>query len=239
MDAEDSETAELTPETGEPIVGEGDRQAAYDPKSYFDLPRREITINQIVAWNMAYWRRHAGLTQEQLGKLIGWSKNVVSAAERSWDSDRPRQFTADDMIALTDALEVPLPGLFLPPDNDGGDAFHVFKVRDDTGGERTMQDLVHWIVTDPGQDSDVMAVYRRRYAAAFRLYAGPEYAEQVAQGLRDATSEELAIDRAAQIRARAEDLAGAALEMRTIADALDGLAGREKDATRGEDRAQS
>jgi hypothetical protein len=32
----------------------------------------------------------------------------------------------------------------------------------------------------------------------------------------------MAIDRAAQIRAHAEDLASAALEMRTIADALDG-----------------
>jgi transcriptional regulator with XRE-family HTH domain len=239
MDAEDSKTAEPTPDMREPYVGEGDRQAAYDPKSYFDLPRREITVNQIVAWNMAYWRRHAGLTQEQLGKLIGWSKNVVSAAERSWDGDRPRQFTADDMIALTDALEVPLSGLFLPPDNDGGDCFHVFKVRDDDTGERTMQDLVHWIVTDPGHDSDVMAVYRRRYAAAFRLYAGPEYAEQVARGLREATSEEIATDRAAQIRARAEDLASAALEMRTIADALDGLAGRDKEAVPGEDRGQS
>ena len=239
MDAEDWETVESPPEMDKPSGDEGDRQATYDPKSYFDLPRREITINQIVAWNMAYWRRHAGLTQEQLGKLIGWSKNVVSAAERSWDSDRPRQFTADDMIALTDALEVPLPGLFLPPDNDGGDCFHVFKVRDDTAGERTMQDLVHWIVTDPGQDTDVMAVYRRRYAAAFRLYAGPEYAEQVAQGLREATSKEMAIDRAAQIRARAEDLATAATEMRTIADALDGLVGRQKDAGHSEDREQS
>lgn len=239
MDAADRETAEPMPDTDEVAGNEGDRQAHYDPEGYFDLPKREITINQIVAWNMAYWRRHAGLTQEQLGKLIGWSKNVVSAAERSWDSDRPRQFTADDMIALADALEVPLPGLFLPPDNDGGDCFHVFKVQDDAGGERTMQDLVHWLVTDPGHDTDVMAVYRRRYAAAFRLYAGPEFAEQVARGLREATGEELAIDRAAQIRARAEDLATAALEMRTIADALDGLLGREKGAEQDEDREQS
>jgi hypothetical protein len=53
-----------------------------------------------------------------------------------------------------------------------------------------------------------------------------------------ATSEEKATARAAQIRARSEDLATAALEMRNIADSLDELLGRERVTKRDEGQGQ-
>ena len=53
-----------------------------------DLPVRRVTVNSIVALNLAYFRKAAGLTQEELGERIGWGKSVVSTAERSWDAKR-------------------------------------------------------------------------------------------------------------------------------------------------------
>lgn len=76
---------------------------------------REITPNQAVAWNMTYFRRVAGLSQQELGDRLGWSKTVVSAAERSWTSTRIRQFTADDMTAVATALGIPFAALLIPP----------------------------------------------------------------------------------------------------------------------------
>src|SRR3954470_302298 len=79
-------------------------------------PVREITPNMLVALNMAKWRQAAGLTQDQLGeRLGGWNKTAVSAAERSWDGKRVRQFDADLIVRLAFILEVPITAFFLPP----------------------------------------------------------------------------------------------------------------------------
>ena len=37
---------------------------------------------------LSWFRREAGLTQEAAGKLLGWSADNVSSAERSWDGSR-------------------------------------------------------------------------------------------------------------------------------------------------------
>jgi hypothetical protein len=63
----------------------------------------------------------AGLTQEQASALLApyvdmqWSKATWSAAERSFDSHRVRHFTADDLLALSLAFDVPVNYFFLPP----------------------------------------------------------------------------------------------------------------------------
>lgn len=75
---------------------------------------RERTPNQEVAWNMAFFRKASGLTQEQLGERLGWGKGIVSTAERSWDAKRIRQFTADDITVIAKALEIPVTALLLP-----------------------------------------------------------------------------------------------------------------------------
>ena len=84
-----------------------------------DLPVRRVTVNSIVALNLAYFRKAAGLTQEELGERIGWGKSVVSTAERSWDAKRVRSFSAEDLIGIAARVQVPLAALFLPPEDDG------------------------------------------------------------------------------------------------------------------------
>jgi hypothetical protein len=90
-----------------------------------DLPHRVVTMNQIVAYNIAYFRKANALTQEELGKRLEeitgkkWSKATMSAVERSWDGSRVRSFDADDLLAFSRALECPVSGLLLPPEDDG------------------------------------------------------------------------------------------------------------------------
>jgi hypothetical protein len=80
-----------------------------------------LTANQLVAYNLMRIRRARGLSQEQARDLlepclgVRWSKAVYSAAERSYDGNRVRQFTADDLLAMALAFEVPVVYFFLPP----------------------------------------------------------------------------------------------------------------------------
>ena len=68
------------------------------------LPERHVTFSQVVAYNMAHYRRAAGLSQEQFGvRLGGWSAASVSAAERSWDGRRVRKFDADEVARIARA----------------------------------------------------------------------------------------------------------------------------------------
>lgn len=89
-------------------------------------------MNQVVAYNVAYFRNANSLTQEELGsrleRITGkrWSKATMSAVERSWDGNRIRSFDADDLVALSQALEVPVTALLLPPEEDGTVTDYVF-----------------------------------------------------------------------------------------------------------------
>lgn len=90
------------------------------PRAERGLPERRITVNQLVAYNMAHFRKAAGMSQEHLGeRLGGWSNAAVSAAERSWDGKRIRQFDADVVAAIALALGVPVIALLLPPPDAG------------------------------------------------------------------------------------------------------------------------
>lgn len=95
--------------------------------TYTDLPGRHITPNRLVAYNMAYWRKAAGMTQEELAQRLNvyyekakaWTNASVSAAERSWDGKRVRQFDADVLMCLCTIFGLPLTAFFLPPEEDG------------------------------------------------------------------------------------------------------------------------
>lgn len=82
------------------------------------------TPNQLVAYNLARIRRQRGLTQEQtveqLTTFLGtrWSVASLSAAERSVDGKRVKEFNADELIALSRAFDVPLAFWFTPPPAD-------------------------------------------------------------------------------------------------------------------------
>lgn len=75
----------------------------------------ELTPNDVVSLNMAYYRQAAGLSQQQLADKLGWLKSVVSTAERTWEGNRKRNFTADDLAELAAFFRVPVGALFVAP----------------------------------------------------------------------------------------------------------------------------
>lgn len=172
---------------------------------YTDLPGEHVTVNQIVAWNLAYWRKIAGLTQDQLGERLGWSKVVVSAAERSVDGKRIRNFTADDLVNIADALDLPVSALMMPPDDDGNDRRYIFHLRN-MDICHNMYDLLGYAISDPApDDTEVMKRYRERYVAAINFYFGTGPEEDV-RYVEDLTTEERIVDRLARLRGQYDAL---------------------------------
>lgn len=137
------------------------------PPERGELPVRRVTVNELVAYNMAYYRRAADMTQEQLGQKIGgWSTASVSAAERSWDGKRVRKFDADELFALAYVLGVPVGALLLPPeDHRAAVNYEVISPAED---EAVPAIILIVLATGGGQmpDSPVLRAYRRRLIAA-------------------------------------------------------------------------
>jgi len=91
------------------------------------VPRRRkqslhlLTVNQIIAFNVAKARLLRGWTQEEaaraiapyLGKLL--SPASFSAIERSVDAGRVREFDGDELLAFARGFRVPLVWFFTPP----------------------------------------------------------------------------------------------------------------------------
>jgi hypothetical protein len=81
----------------------------------------QLTPNQVVAYNLAQARLWKDWTQaeaaEKLEPYLGsrWSKATFSAAERSVDGQRVRQFTADEIVAFARGFGLPVGFFFLPP----------------------------------------------------------------------------------------------------------------------------
>ena len=133
------------------------------------LPVRKISVNAIVALNMGYFRRAAGLSQQELGDLIGWGKSMVSTAERSADARRVRQFSADDLVKIAAALRIPVGGLFLPPEDSGTAVRYVLDPP--LPGEKTSEvtGLLRYVFPDFGEEygsSPVGDAYRQRLIGA-------------------------------------------------------------------------
>ena len=97
------------------------------PRSRKGLPEPKIplyfglTPNQVVAYNLAQARQLRQWTQEQAAEKLEphlgrrWSKATFSSAERSVESDRVRQFDANEIVAFARAFELPVSWFFLPP----------------------------------------------------------------------------------------------------------------------------
>ena len=128
------------------------------------LPERRITVNQLVAYNMAAFRKAAGLGQQEFGEPLGWSAASVSAAERSWDGRRIKKFDADEIVLIAAALGVPLAALFLPPEDHGTAVQYVLHF----GGKKvkSLDDLLPLALPGFGGDSPAMEAYRKRIIAA-------------------------------------------------------------------------
>jgi transcriptional regulator with XRE-family HTH domain len=184
------------------------------------VPTRSVTVDQIVAGNIRHWRRAAGMTQEELGRRLGWSDKNVSAAERSADPARdPRRFDAQTLTNLSLALSVPLIALFLPPEDDGEAATYVFSAPD---GEHGMDDFMALVVmTDSNDDAPAMEEYRHRFRDAAYRYLNPAWHAEVASWLRHIETPEMRAERAERLRAERDSMIRTARELGSIADAID------------------
>jgi uncharacterized protein YegP (UPF0339 family)/transcriptional regulator with XRE-family HTH domain len=125
-----------------------------------------VTLNQVVGYNMTWYRKAAGLTQEELGqRLGGWTKVAVSAAERSWDGKRVRKFDADELVGIARALGVPVPALFLPPHDAGTAVIYELEGNSETEPRTQLTELLPYLLPSPDDQSPVMAAFRNRLIA--------------------------------------------------------------------------
>lgn len=151
-----------------------------------DPPEIQVTMNQVVAYNIAYFRKIRGRTQEDLGealeKITGkkWSKATMSAVERSWDGNRIRSFDADDLLAFCQALEVPLTAFFLPPTEDRLGYNYLFKNAAEPNSDKPWGDGYGLVINlftsrdEHGYAED--AAFRDRLEAVFSAYGEPDEA---------------------------------------------------------------
>jgi transcriptional regulator with XRE-family HTH domain len=93
--------------------------------------RRVMTPNQIVAYNVAKARELRGWTQEQAAEALApylgakLSGASFSSLERSaWSVDRIKQFSADDLLALSRGFDLPIGFFFTPPPPELDAALH-------------------------------------------------------------------------------------------------------------------
>jgi len=184
-----------------------------------ELPVREVTVNQVVAWNIARWRRALGLTQAQLGPKIGMSGAVLSEAERSWDGKRTREFDAQLLTVITLALGVPLAALFLPPEDDGATIRYV--IRDGAGRPYPMGDYMALAVMPDNDDqTPVMTDYRDRLNAAAARYLDPAWMTDVARWLKGTGTPAGRAELAARLEDRERALRESAADLATLAAAI-------------------
>ena len=122
----------------------------------------QVSPNQVVAFNLAEARTLRGWTQErasvELEPFVGarWSKATFSAAERSIDGQRVRQFTADEIVAFSRCFRVPIGYFFMPPRPSQSETPLRLKSGENPWGGVTLAELVDAIFGKPGE-SDVMS----------------------------------------------------------------------------------
>lgn len=152
-----------------------------------------LSINQLVAANIARARTRLGITQEELGKRLSsrtgrqWSKVNISAAERSVDGKRARKFDAEELLAFAEALEVPLDWLFLPDGAEDPDAprYYAGQPPDDPDTPRyyagnpepnwTPREVVAVLFSEDGPSptrADMMRTYRERVRDVEKQWGG-------------------------------------------------------------------
>jgi len=183
------------------------------------LPGVQVTMNQVIASNVTFFRRAAGLTQAQLGARIGWSFRAVSAAERTAarTDGKGRLFDAQTIVELSMALGVPLLALFLPPDEP--DTPYLFP---GPGGKGLfdMDDLMQLVMPDMGEDTPAANAYRDRFQRAVTRHVDEEWAGEVASWLREAEDAEARADRRGRLLAHVAGLRGLIREIEGLADAI-------------------
>jgi transcriptional regulator with XRE-family HTH domain len=183
-------------------------------------PFERVTADQVVAMNIRRFRIAAGITQGELGELLGWTATNVSAAERSADPARDRRrFDAQALTEIAAALGVPLVALFLPPPGDGDAARYLLATR---SGDSDMAAYMEALVM-PDSDSDgpAMEAYRDAINAASRRYLTPDWADRVAAWLSAGMSPQERADEVQILRDRRRELLDTAAVLERIADQVE------------------
>jgi transcriptional regulator with XRE-family HTH domain len=186
------------------------------------LPPRLVTVNQVVAWNIGWYRRQAGLTQLQVAEQLGWPQNKVSEAERSWDGKRTREFDAQLLADLAAVFGVPVVAFFLPPLDAGAEV--VFPGPD--GEPRTMTDLMWLAMPDNDDETPVLTAYRRRFRLQGQQYLDKEWQDESSRWFAPPGEAQVMADRAAALRARAANSRDAAILDEQMAEDLERAAAR-------------
>lgn len=182
-----------------------------------EVPGRHVTINQIVGRNVTRWRTALGITQEELGRRMGgWSNATVSAAERSWDGKRVRQFDADDLVNLCGALEVPLAALFLPPEDDGATVRYLYQAPEQAVDMATLFSLLLPHST-AGSAADEQWVDALREAGT--RYADPDVGADIVAYLTDVSGERQ--ERVARLRRHRSAILALAGDLDAIVQAME------------------
>jgi len=121
-----------------------------------------LTPNQLVGYNLWQARQLRGWTQAEAAQAlephlgVRWTVAQVSAAERSIDGGRIRQFTADDIVAFAQAFELPVTYFFLPTQPHA----KWTKVKPDASSSqlnRTMAVMIDLIFGDPNAGAPEVA----------------------------------------------------------------------------------
>jgi transcriptional regulator with XRE-family HTH domain len=181
------------------------------------LPERVITPNMLAAFNMARLREASGWTQARLGEEIGgWTKGAVSAAERSWDGKKVRQFDADLIATLASIFHVPFSAFFLPPPDDGVTARYVIGGED---GPVPMDAYFGYAMSEPDFEpiGPASAEYRRAYITAVGRYAEGADREELGEAVSElagAAQIESVLKQAQQSAERLDGLYGTVDDLR-------------------------
>lgn len=117
----------------------------------------QLAPNQIVAYNLAQARLWKNWTQEEaateLEPYLGarWSKASFSAAERSVDGQRVRQFSADEIVAFSRCFGLPVGFFFLPPPPSAADLPVRLAAADNPLWGITPAELIDVVLGSPGE----------------------------------------------------------------------------------------
>ncbi|MGH3115703.1 MAG: helix-turn-helix domain-containing protein [Gaiellales bacterium] len=121
-------------------------------------PVRVLDANQVVAYNFRAARELRGWTQDHVAYLLAQylgqqlPKASISAIERSVESDRRREFDAQELVAFALTFDLPIVWFLLPP--PGADEYQL------AGTHRSVLDLVRLLFGGDGELEDL----RRRFA---------------------------------------------------------------------------
>ncbi len=155
-----------------------------DTESAASQPTRP-SANQLVAYNMAFYRKAAGMLQEELAvelrrrTAMPWSKVSVSAAERSWDGDRPKHFDATQLLAFADIFGVPITAFLLPPLEASTDNWRLRPTRDShsnwKGREMGVPALLRCLYDVADDRGPTARAYQQRQSTAFKDHLAQEH----------------------------------------------------------------